>query len=94
MWDGVTEEYERHFWDELNALLAEVVPPEASQEEAEHAITAAVAGADNEIADLYWRVVNMSRADPNGFIRERMEEDNPISAVRRRLGHSGEYLPP
>ena len=29
MWDGVTEEYERHLWDELNALLADVA--EASE---------------------------------------------------------------
>jgi hypothetical protein len=91
---GVTAEYERQLWKELNALLADAAPAEASEAEAEEAITAAVAGANAESSDLYRRVVNLSRADSGGFIRERMEEKNPISAVRRRLGQSGEHFLP
>jgi len=88
---GVTEAYEKRLWDELNLLLADAVPAEASEGEAENAITAAVAGADAEIADLYRRAVALSRADSSGFIRQRMEEENPISAVRQRLGQEGEH---
>lgn len=48
---GVTEAYEVRLWEGLNVLLAEAVPDAASEAEAENAITAAVAGADAEIAD-------------------------------------------
>ena len=89
---GVTEAYEARLWEELNLLLAEAVPDAASEVEAENAITAAVAGADAEIADLYRRVVTLSRADSSGYICQRMEEDNPVSAVWQRLGHGGEHL--
>ena len=88
---GVTEAYEVRLWEELNLLLAEAVPDAASEAEAEDAITAAVAGADSEIAGLYRRVVTLSRADSSGYIRQRMEEDNRVSAVRQRLGHGGEH---
>jgi hypothetical protein len=91
---GVTDAYEKRLWKELNILLADAVPANASESAAENAITAAVAGADAEIADLYRRVVTLSRADSSGFIRQRMEEDNVISAARLRLGQGGEHRTP
>jgi hypothetical protein len=30
---GVTEEYERHLWDRLNSLLAELIPDDATPAE-------------------------------------------------------------
>jgi hypothetical protein len=81
---GGSEDYERQLWDELNSLLADVVPPEATEAEAEDAIFVAVMGADSEIADLY-KQVRMIAWIGAGYLRERMDDDNPVSAVRQRL---------
>jgi hypothetical protein len=81
---GVNEDYERQFWEELNSLLAEVVPSEGTEAEAEDAILVSVMGGDSEIANLY-KQVRMLAWSSAGYLRERMEDDNPVSAVRRRL---------
>jgi transcriptional regulator with XRE-family HTH domain len=81
---GVTEEYERRLWDELNSLLAEVVPGGATEAQAEDAILLAVMGHDSEIHALYEQVRKLAR-DKAGYLHERLEENNPISRVRRRL---------
>jgi hypothetical protein len=84
----VTEAYERRLWDELNSLLADTVPEGASEEEAEHVMLLAVLGLGGqgtpEIRDLYEKVKRLARTE-RGYLRERMEEDNPVSAVRQRL---------
>jgi hypothetical protein len=81
---GVTEAYERQLWEELNALLAEAIPEGASSEEAERVVLLALMGRDPEIQELYERVKRLARTEA-GYLRERMEEDNPVSAVRQRL---------
>lgn len=81
---GATEPYERQLWEELNALLADAVPEGASQEDAERMMVLAVMGHDSEIHDLYERVRRLARTGA-GYLRERMEEDNPVSALRQRL---------
>jgi transcriptional regulator with XRE-family HTH domain len=80
----LTEEHERQLWEELNSLLAEAVPEGASDKQAEDAILLAVMGHDSEIHDLYERARRLAR-DKAGYLRERMEEDNVIARVRRRL---------
>ena len=82
---GLTEEYERQLWEELNLLLADVVPEGASEQDAERMFLLAVTGHDAEIADLYWQVRQLARDGGEGYLRERLEEDNPISAVGQRL---------
>lgn len=81
---GVTEIYERRLWEELNGLLAGVVPEGAGSKDAERMKVLAVMGHDVEIQDLYERIRRLARCRA-GYLRERMEEDNPVSAVRQRL---------
>lgn len=81
---GVTETYERRLWEKLNGLLADVVPEDASPEGAERMKVLAVMGHDAEIGDLYEQVRRLARSRA-GYLRERMEEDNPVSALRQRL---------
>lgn len=81
---AVTEEYEERLWEELNTLLAEAVPEEASEAEAEDVTLLAVMGHDAEIHDLYERIKRLAKSE-RGFLAERLEEDNPIARVRRRL---------
>lgn len=78
------EEHERRLWEELNSLLAAAVPDGASEARAEDAMLLAIMGHDSEIHDLYERVKRLAR-DEAGYLRERLEEDNPIARVRRRL---------
>lgn len=80
----VTREYERQLWEELNALLADVVPPGATDAQAEDSILLACMGHDPEIHKLYEQVTRLAR-DPASYLRERFEEDNPVARVRRRL---------
>jgi hypothetical protein len=82
---GVTDEYERHLWEELNTLLADAVPDDASGEEAQRAVRVAAMGADLEIADLYERVWLMA-LEGAPYLRGKLSEDNPVSAIRGRLG--------
>jgi hypothetical protein len=81
---GLTEAYERRLWEELNSLLAEAIPEGASPQDAERVVLLAVMGHDAEIRDLYEQVRRLARTEA-GYLRERMEEDNPVSAVRQRL---------
>lgn len=80
----LTEPHEQRLWGELNSLLADAVPEGASEEEAEDAILLAVMGHDPEAHELYEQVKRLAR-DKAGYLRERLEEDNPIARVRRRL---------
>lgn len=80
----VTEEYERRLWDELNSLLAAAVPDGATKAQAEDAILFAVMGYDTAVHELYEQVKRLA-GDKAGYLRERLEEDNPISRVRRRV---------
>lgn|GEM_PF-5844597 len=81
---AVAEEYERRLWEELNLLLAEVVPEGASPENAERAIMLALIGHDAEIADLFQRMRTLARTE-RGYLRERMQEDSPVADLERQL---------
>jgi hypothetical protein len=80
----ITDPYERRLWDELNSLLADAVPEGTSETEAENIILLALMGHDPEIHELYEQVKRLARGKP-GYLRERLEEDNPITRARRRL---------
>lgn len=41
-------------------------------------------GRDTELRDLYEKVKRLARTE-RGYLRERMEEDNPVPAVRQRF---------
>jgi hypothetical protein len=84
---GVTEACERQLWKELNALLVEAIPEGANREDAERVVLLAVMGHDAEIRGLYEQVRRLARTEA-GYLRERMEEDNPVAAVRQRLRFS------
>lgn len=81
---AVAEEYERRLWEELNLLLAEVVPEGANPEDAERAIMLALIGHDGEIAGLFQRMCRLARTE-RGYLRERMREDNPVADLARQL---------
>lgn len=81
---AVTEAYEERLWEELNLLLADAVPEGADEETARRSLLLAVTGHDAEIADLYWRVRRLARTE-RGFLRGRLDEDNPVSAIGRHL---------
>lgn len=80
----VTRDYEQQLWEELNALLVDVVPAGATEARAEDAILLACMGHDLEIHNLYDQVKRLAR-ERAGYLRERLEEDNPVARVRRRL---------
>jgi len=81
---GVSNEYEHRLWDELNTLLADLIPDDPSETYTEGLILAAFKGADPEIADLYERIVRLAKTE-RGYLRERLEEDNPVATARREL---------
>lgn len=78
-----TEEQERQLWDELTSLLVDVVPSAVETDDLD-AILFAVTGRDPKLHALYQRVRKMARTKP-GYLRDRLEEDNPIAKVRRRV---------
>lgn len=80
----VTEPHERRLWDELNSLLADAVPDGTGEAEAENIILLALMGHDPEIHELYEGVKRLARDKP-AYLRERLEEDNPVARIRRRL---------
>lgn len=79
-----TEEYERRLWRELNTLLAEAVPPNTKRNDAERAVMLALMGHDSEAHELHEKVRRLAR-DRNGYLREKLAADNPVSRARRRL---------
>lgn len=81
----VTEDYERQLWEELNSLLADVVPEGATRDDREQAIVLALMGHDREIHDLHEQVWKLAKERGSGYLRERLKEDNPVSEARRRL---------
>lgn len=81
----ITEGYERQLWEELNSLLADAVPEGASGDDAERAIMLALMGHDSEVYALHQTVRRLARDGGYGYLRERLEEDNPVSRARRRL---------
>lgn len=82
---AVTEDYERQLWKELNLLLADAVPDDASGDEAERLIMLAIMGHDTEIHQLHETVRRLARERPAGYLRGKLDEDNPVSRARRRL---------
>lgn len=81
----VTDGYEQQLWEELNILLAEVVPDCATKDQAERAIMLAVLGHDPAVADLHDTIVRLAREGEQGYLRAKLDEDNPVSRARRRL---------
>lgn len=83
---GVTEDYERQLWEELNSLLADAVPENVSEDEAERAIMLALMGNRSypHVYDLHQTVLRLAQ-ERSGYLREKLEEDNPVSRARRRL---------
>jgi hypothetical protein len=81
---GVTEEYERQLWRELNTLLADVVPQDATGDDAERSIMLALMGHDTEVHGLHEQVRRLAR-ERDGYLRGKLEEDNPVTRARRRL---------
>ena len=80
----VTETEERQLWEELNRLLTEAVPPGSSPEEAERSQVLAAMGHDREVHDLYEQVRKLARTRA-GYLRDRLDEENPVSTIRQRL---------
>jgi hypothetical protein len=81
---AVTPEYEERLWEELNALLVDAVPEGATGEEAERTVMLAIMGHDSEAHDLHQTVRRLAR-ERDGYLRRKLEEDNPVSRARRRL---------
>jgi hypothetical protein len=81
---AVTEAYERRLSEELNLLLADAVPTDATPEEAEDAMMRALTVPLTDTPDLYERIKALARTE-RGFLRDRMGEDNPITAAPRRM---------
>jgi hypothetical protein len=81
---AVTEAYEERLWDELNLLLADEVPADASPSEAEDAIVQALRVPLTDTNDLYERIKRLAWSE-RGYLRERMAEDNPITAATWRM---------
>jgi hypothetical protein len=82
---AVTPEYEQQLWKELNSLLADAVPEDAKSDDAERAIMLALMGHDTEIHGLHETVRRLARERPAGYLRGKLDEDNPVTAARRRL---------
>jgi hypothetical protein len=78
------EDYERQLWKELNALLADAIPQEAKGDDAERAIMLALMGHDSEAHALHEQVRRLAE-DGDGYLREKLAEDNPVSRARRRI---------
>jgi hypothetical protein len=81
---AVTEAYEERLWEELNLLLADAVPADATPAEAEDAIVRALTVPLTDTSDLYERITTLARTE-RGYLRTRMDEDNPITAATRRI---------
>jgi hypothetical protein len=80
--DSVTEDYERQLWEELNSLLADAVPGNASEDEAERAIMLALMGNRSypDVYDLHQTVLRLAR-ERSGYLHEKLEEDNPCPVL-------------
>lgn len=87
--NAVTEEYEQQLWEELNSLLADVVPEDAGEDEAVRVIMLAMMGHDREITALHKTITRLAREGRHegaqGYLRQKLEEDNPVTQARRRL---------
>lgn len=81
---AVTEGYEQRLWEELNLHLADEIPDDATPAEAEDAVVKALRIPFTDTYELYERIKRLARVE-RGYLRERMEEDNPITAARRRM---------
>lgn len=81
---ALTEAYEERLWEELNLLLADEVPADATTGEAEDAIVQALRVPLTDTNDLYERIRRLAWTE-RGYLRGRMEEDNPITAAPRRM---------
>lgn len=81
----VSEDCERQLRQELNSLLAGVVPEGASQNDRLRAAMLALMGHDREIHDLHQQVWRLARKGGAGYLRRKLKEDNPVTQARRRL---------
>lgn len=81
---AITERLERQLWQELTSLLADAVPDDATEDDAERAIMLAIMKHDSEIHTLHRTIHNLARSR-SGYLRDRLEDDNPITRARRRL---------
>lgn len=81
----VTEDYERKLWEELNSLLADVVPKGTNEGDRERAIMLALMGHDREIHDLHEKVWRLAKEGGAGYLRRKLKEPNPLTKARRRL---------
>ena len=80
----VTEDHEQRLWAELNSRLVGAVPDGVTKAQAEDAILFSIMGYDAEIHDLNGQVKRLARGAP-GYLREKLEEDNPVARGLRRL---------
>ncbi len=82
---AATDEYERGLWEELLSLVSDVVPDGATDDEKDRAIMVALLGHVPEVHQLHETARRLARDQPAGYIRAKMDEDNPISRARIRL---------
>lgn len=82
---AVTRDYERQLWRKLNALLDDAVPQGATKDEGERTVMLALMGHDQEIHGLHETVRRFARDRPAGYLRAKLDEDNPVSRARCRL---------
>jgi hypothetical protein len=79
------DEDEQQLWDELVELLAKAIPEDVGTEEQERSAMFALMGHDPEVHDLHETVSRIARERPAGFLRAKLDEDNQVTAARRRL---------
>lgn len=90
---GVTEEYERQLWDELNKLLADEIPAEISGDEAIDATVALVNGASTENPRLYDQIRLMAWEEGEGYLHERLRLRKARFTGRRWGWRSASFTP-
>jgi hypothetical protein len=79
------EDDERQLWEELHKLLADAVHDEGTDDARERSMMLALMGHDPEIHDLHEKIRRLARERPAGYLRAKLDEDNPVTAARRRL---------
>jgi hypothetical protein len=83
---GVTPEYERRLWDDLNELLADLVPEDATPEEGQRVVDLAIRGHCTEVSGLYLRIRETANDLGSGYLWDRLHDDNPVGRASRPVG--------